>query len=230
MGGNYIYGDGVEVDGLNQTSEKYDKTIRAEIDKLFDSQWKEILPAVIKYAAARAKKYEWLGYDVEPRELIQQAIALAYGVGEKGGYRNWNKSEYPTLGEFLISIIDSITSHANEHAKTFVQETLTYQDGSDRKFVATPVTECSINKSNFASLEDKIIENDKSKKIIEKLKSIACDDEQMGMLILCYEEGISKRSELAAETGYDVLVIDKTIKRLQYQIKKHENEFKALMG
>ncbi len=76
---------------MNQKSSKYDPTICAELDK---EDWNNILPRVLKYALARSMKYHWLGYVVEPKELVHEAISLAYGIGKNETYRNWNKEKH----------------------------------------------------------------------------------------------------------------------------------------
>lgn len=95
-----------------QHSPKYDTSIHEELEK---ADWDATLPKVFKYALSRAKIFKWLGDEVEPEALVQEAIARAYGVGTGGTYRNWNKETCPDLGNFLIGIIRSMTSHKDEH-------------------------------------------------------------------------------------------------------------------
>ena len=84
---------------MAEHSPRYDPSIRDELDK---ADWDSVFPAVLKYARWRAKKFKYLGYRVEPEELVHEAIARAYGVGTRGTNRNWNKDKYPKLEYFLI--------------------------------------------------------------------------------------------------------------------------------
>jgi len=112
-----------------QNSSKYDPTIHEDVEK---ADWDSVLPRVLKYAVSRAKIFRWLGDEVEPEALVQEAIARAYGIGIRDNYRNWNTETCPDLGDFLIGIIRSMTSHKAEHEAEFPSESLFNEDGSPK--------------------------------------------------------------------------------------------------
>jgi DNA-directed RNA polymerase specialized sigma24 family protein len=202
---------------LNQKSSKYNPAIRAELD---NEDWDNILPRVLKYAVARSKRYYWLGYVVEPEELVHEAISLAYGKGKNETYRNWNKKNYPKLEDFLISIIESITSHKADHAMRIKIKPLFNEDGTLNDFEENISSEWTKNKENLNSPEDEIIKSESLLAIIDKLKTISEEDEEIGMLILCIEDGISRPRDISKETGYDVNRVNNIFKRLRTKLKE----------
>jgi hypothetical protein len=110
-------------------SEKYDASIRTELDK---QDWDEVLPRLLKYAESAARTLSWLGIGFDPMELVNEAISMAYGAGEGGTYRNWDRQKCPKLETFLIGIIKSNISHQAEHEASFPKEPLINDDGSAR--------------------------------------------------------------------------------------------------
>lgn len=204
---------------MNQKSSKYDPTLCAELDK---EDWENILPRVHKYAVARSKKYYWLGHVVEPEELVQEAISLAYGIGENENYRNWNKEKYPKLEDFLISIIESITSHKADHSMRIKKKPLFNDDGTINDFELSISSNFMVNKNNLNSPEpeEEIIQSENSQLFADKLKNIAEEDEEMGIIIMCLEDGISRPRDISNETGYDVKKIHNIFRRLRTKLKQ----------
>lgn len=206
---------------MTQESSKYNPNIRVELDK---QDWEKILPRVLKYAIARSKKYYWLGENVvEPQELIYEAISLAYGIGENNTYRNWNKEKYPQLEDFLISIIESITSHKADHSMRIKKESL-FSEGGTKNFELSANSRMTGSKDCFNSPEEKMIQSESLEHLKDKLKSLAEEDEEAGLVILCLEEGISLPREIANETGYDVNRVYNILRRIRTNLK----EFKPL--
>ena len=204
---------------MNTKSSKHDPTI---CDGLNKEDLANILLRVHKYAVARSKKYYWLGYVVEPDELVQEAIALAYGIGENETYRNWNKDKYPKLEDFLISIIESITSHKADHARRIKKVSLFDDNGMITDFESNISSNWTKNKENLNSPTpiDHIIKTESLQLLTDKLKSIAEEDEEIGFIILCIEDGISLPREISRETGYDVNKVYNILKRLRIRLKQ----------
>jgi hypothetical protein len=201
---------------LNQKSSKYDPAIRTELD---NADWENIFPCVLKYAWARSMKYHWLGYVVEPEELIHEAISLAYGIGKNETYRNWNKEKYPKLDDFLISIIESITSHKADHAMRIKIKPLFNKDGTPSDFEEN-ISSKEMSSKGILSAEEEIIQSESLQPIVDKLKGISEEDEEMGMIVLCIENGISRPREISKETGYDVKKVNNIFKRLRLKLKE----------
>jgi hypothetical protein len=164
-------------------------------------------------------KYHWLGYVVEPEELIHEAISLAYGIGKNETYRNWNKEKYPKLDDFLISIIESITSHKADHAMRIKIKPLFNKDGTPSDFEEN-ISSKEMSSKGILSAEEEIIQSESLQPIVDKLKGISEEDEEMGMIVLCIENGISRPREISKETGYDVKKVNNIFKRLRLKLKE----------
>lgn len=81
-------------------------------EELENADWKEIWPRLLKYADAKvrhAKRLRLRNHD--PQDLVQNAVSLAFGAGEDGRFRGWNKDKYPDLTDFLMSVISSLAYH-----------------------------------------------------------------------------------------------------------------------
>ena len=196
---------------------KYDHSIHDVLDK---QDWERVIPVVLKYAVARSKKYYWLGEKVNPEELVHEAIARAYGVGNNNDYRNWNREEYPKLEDFLISIISSMTNQCAEHLRKFPEESITKEDGTTREVTSSIDFQGGIDALTSRNPEDLFVENEKLNEITEQLKSVANDDEEMGYVIMCLEDGICSRKKIAEISGCYVEKVYKIIRTLNRRLKK----------
>lgn len=203
-------------------NERYDPSIR---DDLGHADWKEILPRVLYYANYQHKKLVWFGIgDKDPQDLVQEAIALAYGRGENGGFRNWNKAYYPDLAAFLKSIIKSIISNNIQHAIKFPNDSIDSQQETKNSSVEE---DSRIAKSMYTGIKDNSpeanLERFEAAKMLSKrvmtLESIADGDEEMGMVIMCFKDDISTPREIAEATGYDVKNVNNIIKRIKRKAK-----------
>jgi len=185
---------------------KYNSEIHAELDK---ADWQEISLHLLQFAVSKAKMLRAMGVvDVGPEDLIQQAISLAYGVGPNNTYRNWNKEVYPDLASFLRSVIKSIVSHKKEHRQKFKTETIDNNLGDKEIKSMSPETPEAlvIKNQDFSNIK---------KAIYERVKG----DEEIEMVLLCFEEGISKPQDIAKEIGYDINKVNNALKRLRRKTK-----------
>lgn len=210
---------------MTEHSPRYDPSIRDELDK---ADWDSVFPAVLKYARSRAKKFEYLGYRVEPKELIHEAIARAYGVGTRSAYRNWNKDKYPKLDNFLISIIRSITSHEASHVSDFPEESLFNENGTpkDKKIIKSAETSDNITIPQFPEVQ--VLEHEKVKPLLDELDSISQEDDDLGMVILCIQEGIGRPRHIAEETGFDIKKVNHILRKLRNRLKDFKLKSESL--
>jgi hypothetical protein len=185
---------------------KYNPKIREELDKIGD--WQEVSLQLLRYATIKANMLRSMGIaDVDPMDLIQEAILLAYGVGPNNTYRNWNKEVYPDLVGFLISVIKSIVSHKKEQREKFKTESL--DEAFDKNL--NPLS--PKNPEELFSQEHDLMKLKQA--IYERIKG----DEEVEMVWLCLEDGISKPQRIAAETGYDITRVNNALKRLRRKTK-----------
>ena len=206
-----------------QHSSKYDPSIHEKLEK---ADWDAALPRVLKYAVSRAKIFKWLGDEVEPEALVQEAIARAYGTGTRGNYRNWNREKCPDLVSFLIGIIRSMTSHEAEHGSEFPKESLFDEDGSpkDEKLLksADEVAGALMPKTS----EVELIENENLRTLNDELDSISVEDEDLGLVIVCIEDGISKPRHIAEETGFEINKVNNLLRKLRRKLDKYNPKTK----
>ena len=187
----------------------YDSSIREELDR---ADWDEVLIRVFKYAKFRARKFFWLGDKVDPYELVQEAIALAYGVGTGGNYRNWKKKEYPDLAKFLMGIIRSISSHIAEHENEYSKESHFYIEGSPKdklESLSSPI-----------NIEIEFIENENLISLESQIENLCSNDDDLALIVMCLEDGISKPRFIAEETGLDISKVNNLLKRLRRKLDK----------
>jgi hypothetical protein len=203
-------------------NERYDPSIREDLEH---ANWKEILPRVLYYANYQYKRLVWFGVgDTDPEDLVHEAIALAYGRGENGEFRNWNKTYYPDLPAFLKSVIKSIVNHKIKHVIDFKHDCIDVKKGMNGD---SAEEDPRIVKSMYAGMKDDSPEANldgceakrEFSERVAKLESIATGDEEMGMVILCFKDSISTPREIAEATGYDVKNVNNIIKRIRRKAK-----------
>jgi len=206
-----------------QHSPNYDPTIHEELKK---ADWDAVLPRVLKYAVFRAKGFKWLGDEVEPEALVQEAIARAYGIGIRGNCRNWNIETCPDLGDFLIGIIRSMTSHRAEHEKEFPSESFFNEDGSSKDAKILESVSETIGASKPRTPEEEIIENENIQALKDELDRLSVESEDLGMVILCIEDGISKPRQIAEATGFEKEKVNSLLKKLRMKLDKFKPKMK----
>ena len=204
-------------------SQQYDTSIHKELEK---ADWGAVFPAVLKYAISRSKKFKWLGDEVDPKALVCEAIARAYGIGTGGTYRNWNKEKYPKLENFLISIIRSITSHKAEHESGFPKEPLFNKDGSpkDNKLFKSGDETRGFQKPK--NPEEELIEAENLQLLIDELDRLSQEDEELGMIIICIEDGITKTRYISEATGYDRKKVNNLLRKLRRRLENYNPKLK----
>ena len=201
---------------MSQDSSMYDPSIHEELKKV---NWDTVLLTVLKYAVWRAKKFDWLGEKVDPEALVQEAMARAYGIGTAESYRNWDREACPDIAVFLKGIIRSMTSHKAEHEARFPKESLFLEDGSpkDNKLFTSANETTGVFKPKTP--EDELIEAENLQSFMNTLDSLEAEDEDLGMVILCIEDGISRPRFIARETGFEIDKVNNLLKKLRRKLK-----------
>jgi DNA-directed RNA polymerase specialized sigma24 family protein len=195
---------------MSVKSQKLDESIRTCLD---EADWSSVFPAVLKYAEARARKFKWLGDEVDPEALVQEAIVRAYG-----GERNWDREKCPRLENFLIGIIRSMTSHTAEREINFPKLPLYYEDGTLRNGEIFKSSDRTHGASNPKTPEELLIEGDNLIDLMNILDELGSDNEELGMVILCLEYGIGKPREIAKETGYEINKVNNLLRKIRRKL------------
>ena len=197
----------------NLDSENLDPAILADLDA---QDWKnDILPRALKYAAAASRGFWSLGYKVEPAELVQEAIGLVYS-----GRRKWNKEELPDFVTFLNGVIKSLISHTRDHSKKFPTEPLQWDDGSEKILSGGYCGHSTLGSLFSQPPDEALMEAENLKPVYDVLDELEQENEEMGLVILCVRDGISKPREIAEETGLPVEMVYKVKERLKAKMNK----------
>lgn len=202
---------------MDEFNDAYDPSIHEYLKKV---DWDAALPSVLKYAHWRAKIFHWLGKKMDPEALVREAIARAYGVGTGGTYRNWNRDKCPDISTFLIGIIRSITSHKAEHESDFPTESLFYEDGTPKDNKLFQSSDEAAGAPRPKTPEEELIESENLQVLKDKLDQISDEDDDLGMVILCIEEGISKPRHIAAQADLEKGKVNNLLKRLRRRLKR----------
>lgn len=206
---------------MGQDPRQYDPNIR---DELTEQDWEEAIAIATKHAVAQRKLYLWLGFEVEPAELVEESIARAFGCGSGAAgaptYRNWNRDVYPDLGVFLNGIIDSIISQKVKHYRKFPLSPLdesTENQSSAASFA--PDSDALLNPIQLTTPEDLALLAERISTIRTALDELAAQDEEAGMVVLAIEDCGPKAADIAMTTGYDVKQVYNITKRIRRKLR-----------
>ncbi len=184
-----------------------------ETRTLLDTQdWKGIAATLLDYAIFKVSASFFrsgrrnLPGGNEIKDVVAGAIESVLC-----GARKWDPAKQPDIVEYLKAVVDSRVSHlitSYEHIhRQHESGGLDESDGSD------------IMTSQVDASQDPLSEVIASEQW-ECLKRVAVDDEEMQMVIYCFEEGVVGRSEIAASLSWDLSCVDNTLKRIRRHMKK----------
>jgi len=187
-----------------------DKTL----DLLEAADWKDIVFRLTRYAYWKASNYTWKSGDSNQLPGGKTPEDIALGAIEKvwSGVRDWNPDKYQNLLKHLMKIIDSDLNHLFMSMGHWKSERIPDKSddlgievaqGESHTDISATMHEVSITKNpeeQLITLEDKEYENKVKNEFYAMLKG----DEDLEMLILCFEERIDKPETIAAQTGWDI--------------------------
>jgi len=193
------------------------------IKDLEDVDWNYVYPRLLRYATYKCRKFAWLGtVTFDPESIAQEAVALIYGRGEDGNYRNWDRSKCSDIIKFLKGVVDSLVSHEYEKMKTFKIESLDCKKHTDVDISHDPDFSV-MNFMDFLSAADPAKELEMKENISQMVKSIrnaAGENKYAKLVVSCLEQGIGKPREIADEIGIDVTEVYQILRRLREKISK----------
>lgn len=180
------------------------------------ADWKDIILRLTHYARQRARVYSWKSGRADqllggktPEDIACEAIEKVWA-----GTRDWDPDKYPNLLTHLEWIVKSDTEHlasSMEHQTTGKMPEP--RDGEE----ASANYDETIPDPLSPTPEEELIAREK-KDLEEKLKgelyAMVQGDDDLEMLLLCFEEGIDKPEIIAAQTGWDVSKVYNLKKKL----------------
>lgn len=185
-------------------------------EELNGLDWKPILKVALHHAKIVSSNYGAIGVSIDPNDLVQESIALLYGVGKNDTFRNWDKNKYPDIKQHIKWIINSISEHKYEHACKF-QHLEFEQDKS------TAEDDCIIEYPqgtyNDVTPEDLAIIKEHNL-ITNKLINSSELDKEEENVVTCILLDITTPKEISEELGISVKDINNIKKRIARKIMK----------
>jgi len=176
----------------------YDRSI---LEKLSKVDWPAISPGLIKYARAKEQLLIKVGSELNYSDIFQEAVARIYGQGENNKYRNWNTEKYPDLVDFLKIVIHEITRREIARVTGFKIEQLCWEDGSEEKRI--PVNSQDSADANLSwNPESLEIKKEEIEDLSNEVDRISNEDEELGLVLMCIDDGNVKSQQMASETGF----------------------------
>jgi hypothetical protein len=169
---------------------------------LENANWKDIILKLTNYALQRARVYSWKSGKSDqllggktPEDIACEAIEKVLS-----GTRDWDPDKYPNLLTHLQWVVKSDMEHlasSMEHQATGrMSEPGEGEEGYD-----------TIPDPSSLTPEEQLIAREKEdleERLKGELYAMVKGDEDLEMLLLCFEEGMDKPEIIAAQTGWDV--------------------------
>ena len=178
------------------------------------ADWKDIVFRLTRYAYWKASNYTWKSRNSNQLPGGKTPEDIALGAIEKvwSGVRDWNPDKYPNLLKHLMKIIDSDLNHLFMSMGHWKSERIPNKSedlgikgapGKSYAGISSTMHEMSTTKNpeeQLIALEDKEYEN----KVKNEFYAMVKGDEDLEMLILCFEECIDKPETIAAQMCWDI--------------------------
>ncbi len=204
------------------------------MDKILDlleaADWKDIAFRLTRYAYWEASKYIWKSGNRNHLPGGNTPEDIALGAIEKvwSGVRDWNPEKYPNLLKHLTKVVDSDLNHLFRSMEHWKSERMPdrsddlgikgAQDESHAEISST-IHQVSIAKNpeeQLIAVENKEYEA----KVKNEFYVMVKGDEDLEMLLLCFEEGIDKPEAIAAQTGWDIQMVYNLRRKLSRRAAK----------
>ena len=184
------------------------------LERLQSADWKNIIIKLTRYANWHASWYKWkIGNPGQlPGGMTPQDIALNAIKKVWSKTRAWDPEKYPDLLVHLQWIVDSDISHLFE-SKVHTATDRIFESEEEE---SAELTYNNIIHSSSAPLnegfhtktpeEHLILREDKEReeKVKKELYALVKGDEDLELLLMCFDEGMDKPELIATEMGWDV--------------------------
>jgi len=188
------------------------------------ADWKHIILRLTYYARQRARVYSWKSGRTDqllggktPEDIACEAIEKVWA-----GTRDWDPDKYPNLLTHLEWIVKSDTEHLASSMEHQTTGRPPEPEGEEESLTELSDPFSSIQ-GKTPTPEDELItreEGDLEEKLKNELYAMVKGDEDLEMLLLCFEEGIDKPEIIAAQTGWDIPKIYNLKRKLFRKAKK----------
>lgn len=178
------------------------------LDLLEAADWDDIILRLTYYAAFRFERYSWQSNLPKGNSPVDVAINAIEKVWD--GTRDWNPDKYPDLLIHLKWIVKSDIDHlfySLEHKTTGRIPVIIKEDGTKVELDETACEHPHSNSAKVLTPEEELMAKQKKeyeKALIGELHGAVKGDEDLELLLLCFEEGIDKPEAIAAEAEWDI--------------------------
>lgn len=188
-----------------------------EVPNLSDAEWEELVGKLTLHAHCKLVKLYWRGVPYAkggavPGAPCAQDLAAEAIEAFLGGTRRWDKTNYPDLLQFLLSVVDSKISHLAESVEN---------RKTRRIDTAKKDNEPAYKLRDKSKRPDEIVIDEEVRlRTREAVLAELGDDELAKSLFECIEAEIMKPAEIAEYLGLDVSDVNNTQKRLRRAVDK----------
>jgi len=178
------------------------------LELLEAADWDDIILHLTYYAAFRFDRYGWksnLPKGNSPADVALNAIGKVLN-----GTREWDPDKYPDLLTHLKWIVKSDVEHLSsslENKKTGRVPVVIREDGTEVELVETACEHPNSISAKILTPEEELIDKQKNEyenKILAELHDAVKGDQDLELLLLCFEEGIDKPEKIAIEADWDI--------------------------
>lgn len=206
------------------------------LELLNAEDWDDIIIKLAYYAIFCFKRYRWIANFPKgnsPEDIAINAIEKVWN-----GTRDWNPDKYPNLLEHLKWIVKSDVEHLSsslEHKSTGTLPVVTKEDGTKIELEETNREYAHSITQKVPTPEEELIakEDQKQKyedKALAELHKIVKGDQDLEFLLLCFEDGIGKPSEIATIAEWKIEKVYNLKKKLLRKAAKIGNEIFHIKG
>jgi len=119
-----------------------------------------------------------------------------------------------------------MTNHKAEHVSDFPKESLYNEDGSTKDDKVLKFGDETEGFQKAKNPEEELIEAENLQPLMDELNKLSNEDEDLGMIILCIEDGISKTRRIAEATGYDRKKVNNLLRKLRRRLENYGPKLK----
>ncbi len=201
------------------------------VEKLKEVDWDRFILELARFASKRIERLSWKHARI-PKGLTADGIALQAIEKVFDEERRWDPQKDPDLMKYLKSTVNSLISKLYKSKEYQITER--FEEGEDGEDLI-PLPADSDSPHSVAILGQPIAnpeqillkkeEEQQAKEMTDKFLESLEDDEELGEIVLCLLEDITKPADIAQELGVEVEEIYTRRKRL---IRRY-GEFKNII-
>lgn len=178
------------------------------LELLEAADWDDIILKLTYYATLSFKRYAWQSN--LPKGLSPADVALHAIEKILDGTREWDPEKYPDLLIHLKWIVKSNVEHlfsSLEHKTTGRRPLIKQEDGTEIELDKPDCKHLHSISAKVLTPEEELIakqEEEYESALLVELHNTLKGDEDLELLMLCFEYGIDKPEAIATEIGWDI--------------------------